>query len=297
MNKQKLIVIVGPTASGKSALAVSLAKKFGGEIISVDSRQIYRGLEIGSGAITKKEMRGVAHHLIGIASPRRVYTVAHFVRDARRAIGEIARRGRVPIIAGGTAFWIDTLVYDFSLPAVKPDARLRRALERKSPAQLLAILKKYDPRRAAGIEQKNPRRLIRAIEIAQVLGSVPRLKRQPAYDALWIGINPAQNTFTRRVHRRVKTMIKQGLVAETKKLLQQRVGEKRIREFGFEYAAALDAASGKIPRVELAPRIISDTKKYARRQMRWWKRNTEIQWVTTPMRAHSLVKTFLQKSS
>ncbi|MEK7541902.1 MAG: tRNA (adenosine(37)-N6)-dimethylallyltransferase MiaA, partial [Patescibacteria group bacterium] len=163
---QKIIVIVGPTASGKSALAVALAKKFDGEVIPADSRQVYRGLEIGSGAITKKEMRGIRHHLLGISSPRRAFTAAQFVAAALRAIADIARRGKISIIAGGTAFWIDALVHGLSLPEVKPNARLRRALAKKSAAQLLAILQKYDPRRAAEIEQKNPRRLIRAIEIA-----------------------------------------------------------------------------------------------------------------------------------
>lgn len=299
MKMQKLIVIVGPTASGKSALAVSLARKFGGEIISADSRQIYRGLDIGTGKITQKEMVGVPHHLLGIVSPRRVFTAAHFVRDARRAIEEIARRGRVPIIAGGTAFWIDTLVYDLSLPEVKPNARLRRALEKKSAAELLTILEKLDPRRAAEIEQKNPRRLIRAIEIARALGAVPQLKRKSPYHTLWIGANPDPDALTRRIRIRAKTMIKHGLVAETKKLIRQRASEKRIREFGFEYAAALDAVLGRISRAELERHLIRDTEKYARRQMRWWKRNADIHWIGSPKQTRTLplVKTFLQKNS
>ncbi len=286
---------MGPTASGKSALAVTLAKKFGGEIISADSRQVYRGLEIGSGAVTKKEMRGIRHHLLGIASPRRVFTAMQFVAAARRAIVSIARRGKILIIAGGTGFWIDALVYDFSLPEVKPNARLRRALAKKSVAQLLAILEKCDPRRAAEIEQKNPRRLIRAIEIARELGAVPRLTRQNAYAVLWIGITPPHDTWTRRAMRRVHAMIRRGLLAETKKLIRQGVSEKRIREFGFEYAAALDAIAGKISRAELAPRIRRETKKYARRQMRWWKRNTEIRWVSdaASQRPEQIIKKFI----
>ena len=298
MGMQKIIVIVGPTASGKSALAVALAKKFDGEVISADSRQVYRGLEIGSGAITKKEMRGIRHHLLGISSPRRAFTAAQFVAAARRAIADIARRGKISIIAGGTAFWIDALVHGLSLPEVKPNARLRRALAKKSAAQLLAILQKYDPRRAAEIEQKNPRRLIRAIEIARSLGAVPRLRRQSAYDALWIGLTPSYEAKPRRIEGRVCAMMRRGLLAETKKLLREGVSEKRIREFGFAYAVVLDAIAGKISRAELAPRIIRDTQKYARRQMRWWRSSPAIRWIGRNARAESarLVRKFLRRS-
>ena len=294
--KHRIIVIVGPTASGKSALAVAMARRFGGEVISADSRQVYRGLEIGSGAMTRKEMRGVPHHLIGITSPHRAFTAAQYVSRARRVIAAVARRGKIPIVCGGTAFWIDALVYDFSLPEVAPDARLRRALEKKSPAQLLSMLKKLDPRRAADIERENSRRLIRAIEIARALGRVPRLQRRPAYDALWIGMRPDQDAWMRGVTRRVRGMIRRGLVAETEKLIRRGMSERRVRELGFEYSAALDVIAKKIPRRELSERMIRDTARYARRQMRWWKRNPGIRWIMIPIRAISLVRTFLGKN-
>ena len=157
------------------------------------------------------------------------------------------------------------------------------------------MLKKLDPRRAAGIEQKNPRRLVRAIEIARTLGAVPELKRESAYDALWIGIKPPHEILSQNIERRVRAMVRRGLLAETEKLLQQGVSEKRIREFGFEYSAALDVIAKKAPRAALAPRIISDTKKYARRQMRWWKRNEEIRWISNSASRQSeqIAKTFL----
>jgi len=314
MKKQKLIVIVGPTASGKSELAVRLARKFGGEIISADSRQIYQGLDIGSGKVPGKWLtwkrgfqvfgngvskcffyKSVAHHCIDFVSPRRAFTAADFVRHARRAIAQIARRGRIPIIAGGTAFWIDALAYDFSLPAVKPNARLRRALEKKSPAQLLALLKKLDPARAAAIEQKNPRRIIRAIEIARALGIVPRLVRRRVFNILWIGLNPSYETRSHRIERRVHAMIREGLLAETKKLIRQGISKKRIRQFGFEYAAAYESLSGNATRQETIENITRDTKKYAKRQMTWWRRNKEIRWIARPDTrvAATTVKRFL----
>ncbi|MBI2053313.1 MAG: tRNA (adenosine(37)-N6)-dimethylallyltransferase MiaA [Candidatus Sungbacteria bacterium] len=296
MDKQKLIVIVGPTASGKSSLAVRLARKFSSEIISADSRQVYRGLTIGTGKVTSKEMAGIPHHLLDVASPGRAFTAAQFKTRAERAIRDIARRGKLPIITGGTAFWIDTLVYNLSLPEVKPNMRLRRLLEKKNPAELFRMLKGLDPRRAAHIEHENPRRLIRAIEIARALGRVPKLKRQPAYDALWIGINPSYEAGSRKIRKRVHTMIRQGLIAETQKLLRQGVSKERVREFGFEYAAALDVIIKQMPHAELAPRIIRDTMRYARRQMRWWKRNTEIRWISDPRKAMQLARSFLKKS-
>ena len=295
--KQKLIVIVGPTASGKSALAVRLAKKFNGEIISADSRQIYRELAIGSGAVTKKEMAGVHHHLLGVASARRTFTAAQFVRLARRAINDIARRGKLPIITGGTAFWIDALVYGLSLPAVKPDYKLRRVLEKKSPAALLALLKKLDPRRAKTIEQKNPRRLIRAIEIARSLGKVPPLHRGILFPALWIGLHPPAKTWLPHMARRTEAIIRRGLIRETRKLLENGISKKRIRQFGFEYTAALDAIERRASKDELASRIKHDTARFAKRQMRWWKRNPDIIWVNDARSPERLVRTYFQKTT
>lgn len=316
---------MGPTASGKSELAVRLAKKFGGEVISADSRQVYRGLNIGSGKVpgrwktsypatirlirsyendsfgksrTHQQRKvfiyqGITHHCIDFVSPRRAFTAAQFVARARRAIEAIARRGKIPIIAGGAAFWIDALVYNFSLPAIEPDGTLRRQLEKKSPAELLAILKKLDPARAKTIEQKNPRRLIRAIEIARTLGLVPLLQRHAAFHPLWIGLNPPEKTWSRHMAQRVNAMIRRGLVHETKALLRHGVSKKRIREFGFEYAAALDK---RISRAELESRVRRDTARFAKRQMRWWKRNQDINWIIDARLAERHVRTFLQKT-
>ena len=155
-HKPKIIIIVGPNASGKSNLAVKIAKKNKGEIISADSRQIYKGLNIATGKIAKKEMAGIPHHLLDIAEPDRQFSVAEFKKEAQTAIEKIIKRGNIPIVVGGTGFWIDSLVYDLNLPSVPPDQNLRKKLVKKSAPQLLEILKKIDPRRAQNIEQKNP---------------------------------------------------------------------------------------------------------------------------------------------
>ena len=164
--KPKILVILGPTATGKSGMAVRLAKKFNGEIISADSRQVYKGLDIGSGKITEKEMLGVAHHLLDIANPKRKFSVTDFKEKAEKTIEDILKRSRLPIICGGTGFYIQALVDNLILPEVAPNLSLRKKLEKKTPAELFEILKKLDPKRADSIERQNPRRLIRAIEIA-----------------------------------------------------------------------------------------------------------------------------------
>ena len=186
--KQKLIVVIGPTASGKTGLSIALAKKYDGEVISADSRQIYRGLDMGTEKVTKKEMSGVPHYCIDVASPKRTYTVEQWRREAQKAIDSMTKRNKLPIVAGGTAFYVESLVYGTSFPSVKPNVQLRKELQKKTVEELFSILKKLDPKRAKTIEQKNPRRLIRAIEIATELGQVPRIpKQKPLYEITWIG--------------------------------------------------------------------------------------------------------------
>jgi len=289
MKKPKIVVIVGPTASGKSALAVRLAKKYNGEIISADSRQVYRGLDIGTAKITKREMRGIPHRLIDVAHPKRAYTVVDFKQDAAHAIREIASRGTLPILVGGTAFWIDALVHGLIFPNVRSNPSLRRRLGKKSASELFTILKTLDPERAAAIDPKNPRRLIRAIEIARTLGRIPPLKKRSPYHTLWIGLNPSPSPLKRRIATRAARMIKNGLIRETQTLLKKKISKKRIREFGFEYRAALDCIEKKITRAELRARLTRDTFAYAKRQIRWFKKNKKIRWVKNHARSLPLL--------
>lgn len=314
--KRKVIVIVGPTASGKSELAVKLAKKFNGEIISADSRQVYRGLDIGTGKVPgawrapstiiplrsykndgKFFYKGIPHYCIDFVSPKRTFTAAEYKKCAEAAITDIASRGKIPILVGGTGFWIDAVIYDINFPQVPPNKKLRRRLEKKSAAELLKILQRVDPERAKTVEQKNPRRIVRAIEIAQTLGKVPKIKRRSPYNALWIGLKPSYKLLSYKIKGRVKEMLRRGLPRETKKLLKRGVSRKRIKEFGFEYRAALDFLDKKTGRKELIDRLIKDTEDYARRQMTWWKRNSNIQWFTPrkTIKNSGTVKDFLLK--
>ena len=282
--KQKLIVIVGPTASGKSEFAVKLAKKINGEIISADSRQIYRGLDIGTGKVLGKWIKdkfiykGIVHHCIDFVSPKNIFTAAEYKKCAQRAIEDIMGRGKTPILVGGTGFWIDAVVFDLKLPEVPPNLKLRKKFEKKSSRELLEILKKLDPRRAKTVEQKNPRRLIRAIEIAKALGRVPVLKKREHYQATWIGIDPDRKTLEKKITHRASQMLKRGLVREVKNLLKKGITKKRIKEFGFEYKTVLDYLDKKVAYREIRSLLVRDTLRYARRQMTWFKRNKEIKW-------------------
>src|SRR3989344_1028936 len=210
--KPKLLVIVGPTSSGKSALAVSLARKFGGEVISADSRQVYRGLDIGTGKITKLEMKGVPHHLLDEMSSHRIFTAHDFAEKARAAISDIAARGKLPILAGGTGLYLDVLAGRVTLPNVPVNKKLRARLSKKTPAQLFSLLKKRDPERAKTIDPHNPRRLIRALEVTATLGTVPKpAAYRSLYNALWIGLDVDLSKLEKKIASRLSTRLKRGM--------------------------------------------------------------------------------------
>ena len=297
--KPKVLVILGPTSSGKSALAVELARKFGGEVISADSRQVYRGLDIGTGKITKREMNGVPHHLLDEASPHRIFTADDFVNRARTAVRDVLKRGKLPIVAGGTGFYIDALVGRIVLPNVPPNKKLRVQLEKKSAAQLFALLKKKDPRRAKAIEPHHKRRLIRALEIAQTLGKSPPAARQglAAYDALWVGVTLQSKVLAQRIHTRLLERMKRGMVAEARQLHADGLSYKRMDELGLEYRSLARLLQGIITRKQMVEELNRAIRKYAIRQIRYWKRNKEIRWFKTndDRRIAAHVRSWLRK--
>lgn len=293
--KSRLIAIVGPTASGKSELAVRIAKKFNGEVISVDSRQIYQGLTIGTGKVPGRwrrgifMYRGIPHYLIDEVNPRRQYSIADFKKEAEKKIRDITKRRKIPILAGGTAFWIDSVVYDLNFPEVPPNRFLRRKLAKRTSAQLLAHLRRFDPARAETIEKTNPRRLIRAIEIAKALGKVPKLKRISPYDVFWIGVQRPVRDLKQRIRRRLQKRLKNGMAEEVKRLRKQKLSWRRLRELGLEYRYLSDYLQGKLTKKEMMAELESATWQYARRQMGWWRRNPKIHWVRNLAQAEILL--------
>ena len=292
--KRKIIVILGPTASGKSALAVKLAKKINGEIISADSRQVYKGLDIGSGKITKKEMRGVPHHCIGIVYPKKIFTVVDFKKRADEAIEKIFAKNKTHIIVGGTGLYIQAIVDNIVLPEVKPDWKLRKELEKKTTEEMFKMLKKLDPERARSIDAKNPRRLIRAIEIAKKIGKIPKLKSMSRrdLDIRQIGIKLPDEILKKNIEKRIKKMLKGGLVAETNKLRKSGLSWKRIYELGFEYKYPALFLRGEISKDEMLSKMLIENRQYAKRQMTWFKRDKIIKWISKEKQADKLIKKF-----
>lgn len=267
MKKPKIIVILGPTATGKSSLAVKLAKKLKGEIISADSRQVYKTLDIGTGKISKKEMRGVPHHLLDVVNPKVRFSVTKYQTLANKALEQVIKKGKIPIICGGTGFYIDAITKGVIFPEVPPNKKLRRELEDKSADELLKILNKLDKNRATNIDNKNKVRLIRAIEIAKHLGKVPKIKeKESSYDFIKIGLTLDRDELRKKIEKRIKKMFRDGLLKEIARLKKAGVTDKRLREFGFEYYN---------PTIES---VIIGNVKYSKRQMTWFKRDKEIKW-------------------
>jgi tRNA dimethylallyltransferase len=290
----KLIVILGPTASGKTELAVKLAKKFNGEIVNADSRQVYKGMDIGTAKPTKKEMRGVPHHLLDVASPKRKFTVAQYRKLALKAIERIQKKGKIPFLVGGTWFYIRAVVDGLVIPKVPPDWKLRKKLEKKSPQELYEILKKLDPERAKTIEKENPRRLIRAIEICKKIGKVPPLRFNPLpYPVLMIGIKRAKKELMERIKKRFFEWLKRGLILEVIKLRKMGVSFKRIEEFGMHYREIAKYLRGKISEKEMIENSIKEIQNYAKKQMNWFKKDKRIKWIRNYKEAKELIKKFL----
>ena len=292
--KQKVIVIAGPTASGKSALAVKLARKFHGEIISADSRQVYKGMDIGAGKITKKEMAKIPHHLLDIANPKKQFTAAQYKRLAEKAIKKIITDKKIPIICGGAGFYIQAITENISIPEVKPDAKLRNVLEKKSTKELFGRLKKLDLRRAKNIDKNNRRRLIRALEIIIKSGKkVPELKSAPKYEALIIGVKRGSRELKESIKTRLLKRFKMGMVKEVINLKKSGLSWKRLEDFGLEYRYIAYYLQNKLSYDEMIKKLQKEIENYAKRQMTWFTRDKKIRWVADFKQAKKIIKEFL----
>ena len=304
---KKIIVILGPTASGKSDLAVKIAlwlsskktkKDFvieGAEIISADSRQVYRGMNVGTGKIKKEEMKGVPHHLLDVASPKRNFTVAQFVDLAKKAISKIFKKKKIPIICGGTWFYIYALVNDYSFPRVKPDWKLRKKLEKKSEKELFKELKKLDPKRAKTIDPHNKRRLIRALEIVKKIGKVPPLKKQPLpYPVLFLGVEKNFSELKKLIEKRLLKRLKQGMINEVKKLRESGISWKKLESFGLEYEWIAKYLQGKIKKEEMIKKLQREIEKFAKRQIKVFKKDKRVVWVKNEKKAKKITREFLK---
>jgi len=297
--KNKLIVILGPTASGKTDLAIKLAKKYNGEVVSADSRQVYKGLDIGSGKITEKEMCGVPHWLLDVANPKARFTVSQYQKLALKAIKNIQKKNKLPILVGGTGFYIQSIVDGIIIPEVKPDWKLRKKLEKLSNEELFKKLKKLDPKRAESIDRQNPRRLIRALEIVLTTGTeVPALSRAEGqkFDVLQIGIKKSPEELKKYIQKRLlKRLRKNALINEVKKLRKSGLSFKRLEEFGLEYRFVAQYLQNKTSWQKMIDKIQKESEHFAKRQMTWFKRDKRIIWIKNYAEAVKLLDKFVKK--
>jgi len=286
---KKIIVILGPTASGKSALAVKIARKFNGEVVSADSRQIYRGMDIGTGKISKKEMQGVPHYLLDVAGPKQRFTASQYKQSALNAIDKIFRKGKLPILCGGTGFYIRAVIDGILMPEVPPDWKLRKKLDKRTPKELLQMLKRLDSRRAKTIEKENPRRLIRALEIVlKTKKPVPEFQKNPLpYPVLFLGAEITKKELAKRVEKRIEKMFKLGLEKEAKRFPLPIIGYQEWKDYFKE----------KITKKEVKTLIKIHTLQFAKRQMTWWKKDERIKWVKNYREAEKSARNFLDEFS
>jgi len=285
---QKLLVIVGPTSSGKSDLAVDLALRFNGEIVSADSRQIYKKMNIGTGKITKQEMKGIKHYCLDIANPKKRFSVAQYNKKANKSIKKILKKKKLPILCGGTGFYIDSIIKGNSIPKVKPDWKLRNQLEQLTTEQLFNKLKKLDINRSQNIDKNNRRRLIRAIEIVKKTKQpVPKITQSKKYDVLQIGI--IKDNLKQKIHDRLLQRLDQGMINEIKNL---NLSYKRLEELGLEYRYIAYYLQNKLTYEQMIEQLEKEIINYSKRQMTWFKRDESIHWIRTKKQAFKLVEEF-----
>lgn len=300
MQKPKVIAVVGPTASGKTSLGIYLAQKLGGEVISADSRQVYKGLNKGTGKVTKKEMAGIPHHLLDVASPKKIFSASDFKKLGEQAVTTILHKNKIPFVVGGTGLYVDVLMGRMVIPDVPPNKALRNKLEKLSTETLFSLLERQDPARAQTIEPSNKRRLIRALEIAEAVGHSPAkdaaMHGTEQYDVLYLGLNPGFEKLQKNISKRLRERIKAGMLAEGKKLHAQGLSYKRMDELGLEYRSMSQYLQKNITKEQLIQELDRDIMHYAKRQMRWFNRNKHIVWVDSKAAALDRAKKFIQET-
>ncbi len=280
LRNNKVIAVVGPTASGKTSYAVDLALKIDGEIISADSRLVYKGFDIGTAKPTPDERKGIPHFMIDIVEPEEEYSAGLYVTEAKKIINNICKRGKVPIIAGGTGLYINMLLMNYNLPNVEPDYDLREKL--RNEPNLLEILNEIDPESAKNIDRNDRKKLIRAIEIVKTTGKpISRSKSRSEYDIEWIGLNLPREILYDKINKRVDTMLENGLIAETKKLLEKH-GRINNLLYTIGYQEIIGYLDGELTLEQAVDMLKQNTRRYAKRQLTWFRKNSDIKWNVYP---------------
>ena len=282
----RVIAVVGATASGKTSYAIELAKKINGEIISADSRLVYKGMDIGTAKPTIDEMQEIPHYMIDVVEPEYNYSVGLYVKEAKKHITDIISRGKVPIVVGGTGLYFRVLLENYDLPDVKPDYELRKELSSYSYEELLEMLTKLDEKAANSVEKNDKKKLIRYIEIIKLAGKPLDLVRgvkEKEFNVEWVGLNFPRDILYDRINKRVDLMIEQGLIDETKKLLQKHGRISNITDT-IGYREVLSYLDGELSLDEAKDKLKQNTRNYAKRQLTWFRKNEQINWNCYPDR-------------
>ena len=286
----KVLCVVGPTATGKTKMGVALAKRFDGEVVSVDSMQLYRGMTIGTAAPTREEMEGIPHHMVAVADPAESWSAARDVSAADACVQDILRRGKLPVLVGGTGLYLDALIRGTDFAAGSQGTELRQQLQRRARQEgtetLLEELRRIDPAAAQKLHLRDEKRIIRALEVWYETGCTitehDRQERQrpPKYDALYIGLDFLDRQDLRdRIDRRVDTMVEQGLLEEVETLLASGLPRDATALQAIGYKQFLAVAEGTATRQEAIEEVKLRSRQYAKRQLTWLRRNPDIFWV------------------
>ena len=286
----RVLCVVGPTATGKTKMGVALSKRFGGEVVSVDSMQIYRGMTIGTAAPTDQEMEGVPHHMIGVADPKESWSVAKYVEQADACVQDILARGKLPILVGGTGLWLDALVRgnDFAPGAQGEETRLalQKRMETEGAEVLLEELRQIDPDAAAKLHLKDKKRILRALEVYAQTGetitahNAKTQEKPPKYDALYIGLDFAERQDLRdRIDKRVDAMVQQGLLQEVRDLLAAGLPRDATALQAIGYKQFLGVSEGLLTEKKAVEEVKLRSRQYAKRQLTWLRRNEAIHWI------------------
>lgn len=299
--KNKILVILGTTASGKTGLAVKLAKKYNGEIVSADSRQVYKGMDIGTGKDLKEYKIGnkkISYHLIDIINPKTEFNLAKYQKLAYKAIDDILSRDKLPIIAGGTGLYIQAIVDGYKLSSAKPNKKLREKLEKMTIDKLFLKLKKLDPKKVKNLnesDRKNKRRLIRYIEIASLPREKKVQKKTNDFDVLLISLTHKMEVLQKRIYKRlIERLEKENMIGEIKKLREKGVSWKRLENFGLEYRFISEYLRGRLTYDEMVEKLYIAIRQFAKRQMTWFKRDKRIKWVKNKSEVEKYIKRFLK---
>ena len=287
MDKPKVIVICGSTASGKTSLSISLAKKINGEIVSCDSMQIYKEMDIGSAKPTVEEMQEIKHYLVDFVSPEKRYSVSEYKEDASKAIEEIINKGKTPIIVGGTGLYLNSLIYNIQYNEMEVDLNYRRELEKEAEEYGLEVLynraKEIDPEAMEKVSANDKKRITRVLEIYNATGRNKKKKKKKSrkevpYNYLIFGINMERSILYDRINKRVDIMLEQGLIEEVKNLINKYSNMPTAMQ-GLGYKEVKEFLDGNISKEEMIEKIKMETRRYAKRQITWFKRIENIIWL------------------